>query len=250
MIPILSTTQIGGGATPFNPIVLSPYLDIDPGKFGLNDGNAIGTATDYSGNGRNFTQATAGNKPTFKTAIVNGLPVMRFDGVDDYLQTTGWPTNLVSAELWIVLKIVSDPPSPDTKTGFMEFGSTVVRSHFPYTDGTIYDQFGTDTRKTTVNPTPSLASAFHLYHVISKSGEWTSELDGTQLFTTATNTVGWNPAPLIGAGNHTDILGDPSGTPYVFAGDMARLLITPELSAGNRTKMKTYVGTVYGLTIS
>lgn len=42
------------------------------------DGDTVQQWNDQSGLGNNFTQATAGNRPTFKTAIVNGLPVVRF----------------------------------------------------------------------------------------------------------------------------------------------------------------------------
>lgn len=42
------------------------------------DGDTVQQWNDQSGNVRNFTQAVAGNRPTFKTAIVNGLPVVRF----------------------------------------------------------------------------------------------------------------------------------------------------------------------------
>src|SRR5262249_53986102 len=37
----------------------------------FSDGDPVGTATDFSGNSNNATQATAGRKPLFKTGIVN-----------------------------------------------------------------------------------------------------------------------------------------------------------------------------------
>lgn len=52
---------------------------------GLNDGDPVGTWTDFSGQGNHATQATAAKKPLYKTNILNGRPVMRFDGVDDEL---------------------------------------------------------------------------------------------------------------------------------------------------------------------
>jgi hypothetical protein len=51
----------------------------------LTDGAAVATWADSSGNGRDGTQGTAGQRPVYKTGIVNGLPVVRFDGVDDNL---------------------------------------------------------------------------------------------------------------------------------------------------------------------
>lgn len=51
-----------------------------------NDGDAVGTWTDHSGGSRDATQATAGFKPLYKTAIQHGYPAVRFQGTDDFLQ--------------------------------------------------------------------------------------------------------------------------------------------------------------------
>lgn len=40
---------------------------------------------DRTGNGHTLRQTTAGNKPTVVSDIVNGRPVVRLDGTDDYL---------------------------------------------------------------------------------------------------------------------------------------------------------------------
>lgn len=55
---------------------------------GLNDGDAVGTWPDLSGNGYDVTQATAANKPLYKTNIFNGQPALLFDGTNDYLENT------------------------------------------------------------------------------------------------------------------------------------------------------------------
>lgn len=52
------------------------------------DGDAVGRWEDQSGNGNHFTAITDGsNRPTYKENIVNGLPVVRADGVDDHLRS-------------------------------------------------------------------------------------------------------------------------------------------------------------------
>jgi len=76
-----------GGFDP-NPFgTLAAWWKAD--SFSLSDGTAIGGTgnawVDQSANGNNATQATSGNQPLFKTAIVNGKPVIRFDGSDDFL---------------------------------------------------------------------------------------------------------------------------------------------------------------------
>lgn len=52
---------------------------------GESDGNTIQTWSDRSGNGRHATQATAGNRATYKTAIQGGNAILRFDGGDFYI---------------------------------------------------------------------------------------------------------------------------------------------------------------------
>ncbi|MCK5787564.1 MAG: hypothetical protein KAH32_01005, partial [Chlamydiia bacterium] len=48
------------------------------------DGTSVTSWTDRSGNSNNASQAAAANKPIYKTSIVNGHGVVRFDGTDDY----------------------------------------------------------------------------------------------------------------------------------------------------------------------
>ncbi len=45
---------------------------------GVSNGGAVATWSDSSGNGRDLTQATSGNRPTYQTNVVNGKPVVRF----------------------------------------------------------------------------------------------------------------------------------------------------------------------------
>ena len=56
------------------------------------DGDVVGSWTDLTGNADHVSQGTTANKPTWQDAELNGQPVIRFDGSDDYLQgafTTG-----------------------------------------------------------------------------------------------------------------------------------------------------------------
>lgn len=53
---------------------------------GLNDTDPVATWVDSSGAGNDATQGTAADRPIYRTNIVNGLPIVRFDGVSDFLE--------------------------------------------------------------------------------------------------------------------------------------------------------------------
>ncbi|MDB5185269.1 MAG: hypothetical protein JWN38_1077 [Candidatus Saccharibacteria bacterium] len=55
---------------------------------GLADGDAVAQWNDLSGNGNHAVQATGANKPTYKTNIQNGKPVVRFNGTTTVLART------------------------------------------------------------------------------------------------------------------------------------------------------------------
>lgn len=203
----------------------------------LSDNDPVATWPDSSGEGNDATQATSGSRPTFKND--GAFPIVRFDGSDDFFDLPDFASGLTAGEIFIVVKIDADPP-PEAQSGLWVFGSAATATHFPFSDGTVYDGFATDTRKTTVNPTPSLSAAYRLYNISSQSGEWTSRLDGTQIFTTGTNTVGWTTTPKIGKSE--------GGASYFFDGDLAEVIMYDSvLSSGNRDSVETYVADEYDL---
>lgn len=70
--------------SPLDSANLKLWLKADAGI--TKDGaNKVATWADQSGGGNNATQATAGNKPLWVDSQINGYPVLRFDGTDDYL---------------------------------------------------------------------------------------------------------------------------------------------------------------------
>jgi len=80
---------------------------------GLSDGDPIDLATDQSSAGDDGTQ-TGSNRPIYKTGILNGLPVMRFNGTDQWLNmANSWP--IPPATMFVVWNCaVAPPPSSHT----------------------------------------------------------------------------------------------------------------------------------------
>jgi len=206
---------------------------------GLNDGDPVATWSDSSGNGRDATQSTPANRPTYKVNIVNGRPVVRFAAANSQsLNLPNFLTGFSAGEIFIVIKITNDPTTGVGAGGLWEFGSDAAASHYCFTDGIIYDAFGTTARKTTVNPTPTLA-AWRLYNVSSAAGAWTSRLDTAQLFTTGTNTVGWTTTPKFAT----------SGAGAFFTdGDIAELILySSVLSTTDRSSLSSHLSAKYAL---
>lgn len=91
-----------GRAAAFSPLSLAPalWLKSDAGLFqertgaaattpASADGDPIGTRLDQSSSALHQTAVSNARRPTYKPATANGLPVARFDGIDDYLSATG-----------------------------------------------------------------------------------------------------------------------------------------------------------------
>jgi len=201
------------------------------------DAAAVSSWQDQSGKGNHATQETADNRPTIRKRVLNNKSVVRFDGTNDFLILPNTLAALTEGEMFIVLKAVNDPGT-DFVSSPWHFG-TNPSTFYPYSDGIIYDDFGTTTRKTTVNPSLNLSS-FRLYNVNSKSGEWTSRLNGTQLFTTEVNTVAFPTNPALGTGNN--------GTGQLFSGDIAEVIVFGRsLTSIERGYVQDYLNTKYNL---
>jgi hypothetical protein len=81
----------------------------------LNDGDAVTTWTDQSGNGRNATQATGGSKPLYKVNIFGSKPALLFDGANDVLDFSVTADISAAFTAFVVLQ-------PSTGAGAYNFG--------------------------------------------------------------------------------------------------------------------------------
>lgn len=76
----------------FDVLSLSPAIWLDANQEAYVNNDPVTTATDFSGNSRDFTEAT--NPPTFKTGVLNGKPGFYFDGTEQLLRSyTGTGTD-------------------------------------------------------------------------------------------------------------------------------------------------------------
>jgi hypothetical protein len=66
----------------------STLFDATSGGSAVAADGGVARLEDKSGAGRHFTQSTSGARPLRKTAVRNSLDVLRFDGSDDWLDST------------------------------------------------------------------------------------------------------------------------------------------------------------------
>jgi hypothetical protein len=199
----------GGGG--FSPLDLMPSLWLDASDqstlFDATSGGALVSADgtiarwqDKSGNGNHATQSTSGNRPIRKVANQNGLDAVRFDGsgkemmLPDFLSGAG-------GTVLFVAKADADPrTSPNAGAPIGNWDTAGLSSHMPWEDGVIYFAYGTNSRRTVGNPVRSLA-LWNVYTVESSASGWSFRINGVEIYSDASNTVGWGSSPAVGAGS-------------------------------------------------
>lgn len=194
----------------------------------------IATWTDSSGNGRNFTQATEADKPNLEVAELNGMNVVHFTGSNtEFLTGPSLSGVATSASLFYVVKAATNDSGSG---GPGHFGTAGTSNHYTFSDSNLYNGDLSTARKTVGNPTPSVA-AWNILSIASASADWKCRLGGTQLFTTATNTVGLSTAPDLGR----------SLTQH-FTGDIAEVVMMNGIDTTNRDKVEGYLAHKWGIT--
>jgi hypothetical protein len=214
----------------------------------VTDNDPIQVWQDKSGKERHFS-TTGFARPTLKTSIQNNLNIVRFNGTSNYMQliTSDVFSFLESgsASIFMVLKVRVDPNSGSNggitsghPLGFLRSISTLpgTASHYPWSDGNIYDGTLTSSRKNCGNPTLPLTS-FHLYNLTAESNLWKLSLNKTVFFTSPSNTLEARGRSL-GASSST---GGALQT-YWYDGDLAELIIFSNVvSSSNQKKIEKYL---------
>lgn len=228
--------KVTGGAA-WTPATLGANLRAwydasDSATITLDGSSNVQTWADKSGNSYTATQATAGIRPSVATAAQNGKDAILFDAGEGFSLPDLF-TGLSAGTALIVAKNFNDPPDigGGSKLDAGNFGGT---SHHPFSDGVIYDGFGSNVRKTVGNPTPSLAS-WHIQEMLSAASDYRFYLSGSLLFSTATNTVAWTTTPAISTN---------------FVGHIAEIIIcSTALSDADRLLAETYLATKWSITL-
>lgn len=250
---IADIAAIAGGVS-FSPADISGlklWLKADA-ITGLNDGDPVTTWNDSSGQGNNATQATAAKKPTYQTNELNGKPIVRFDGTDDFLATAsnflgagnppttifiaGKITTLTSGPAWI--NIGANPRAAN-----LDEYRTMVES-----DGSIY-QSNIVNDRATANGTITTGVWNIITYRIAAGAFSSSNPEFYKNGTSQASTEGTGVStPNLGTGA-THIGANNEAVPGQFLdGDLTEIIVYDSaLSTANRQSVENYLNGRYAI---
>lgn len=202
---------------------------------GLSDGAAVAQWDDSSGQGNHATQATAANQPVYKAGVINGRPVVRFDGSNDSLRA---PFGLAHQHTqFVVLRFVVAGGSP---AGFFASDNTSYAGGFIYTGGKlcVYETGANFSEGST--ETAGVAS-IQSFISASTGLNYRHFKNGAEIVKTGTNNIGTGTPSQY-------VLGARANSTSFSNCDIAEVLCyNSALSDSDRARVQNYLGAKYGI---
>lgn len=196
------------------------------------EGESIQQWNDQSGNANHVTQATAAARPIFKVNIVNGQPVVRFDGLDDWMATGAFTLNqpemifVVWKRAIGVIGYLIDGLAENS--GSLYAGVTTINDVRLYAGASLVGAIGND-------------GAFLITGALANGASSQIWKNGTSIATGDSGASNMGGVTLGATGtSHTDPL----------AGDTPEIIIYDSvLSNANRNQVTSYLGTKYNIAV-
>lgn len=164
------------------------------------------------------------------------------DSHGGYFTLPDFLTGFTAGHIFIVVK--SDLATGSDAFPVSDFGSDLSGDIYAFSDNRIFSAFGSNARKDCGN---GYTGAFNitnwlLLEIRAASAAWSFWMNGTSEFSTGTNTVAWNTAPLIGR---------RTAGPANERAQVAEIFMYSRVLNGTEiTTVKTYITDKYGLTLS
>ena len=194
------------------------------------DGQTVGGVEDQSGAGNHGAQTNASEKPTYKTNIINSLPVLRFDG-GDFLNFASLVSNTDTqgAVFAVIKRTGTDTIQSLLSTANETSNNKLFVTNLRQTDSSLYlniNQQNADTSDYVRGNTP-IGTDWHIMVWSSDGSSYAYKLDGADEIEAAV--TGANSGDWIGdtPSRNNFYLGAIKvqlGTVQYFHGDLARLL--------------------------
>lgn len=208
----------------------------------LNDGDSVTTWVDSSGNGNDATQ-TGALRPTYKTGIIGGKPVVRFDGASQGMNVPSGSTELnITGDLtmFVVLKSSSAASQAVAVFGDSSAGTTGFMLYLgnQFAGKASFLSSGNVTWLTQSSAVNN--GSGHMVSVVLSGTALTFYKDGSA------DGSGTSAAPVVYTGTRGIGFSDTGASP--FNGDIAELIVfNAALSSGDRARVEAYLRGKYGL---
>ena len=201
----------------------------------------MATWSDLSGNAQHATQSTASKRPLYKTSILNGQPVVRFDGVDDFLANGTFTAlnNAPAASLFIVKR--------QTSGGATTFPFLFLNFFYQFNLAGLSKYWRTSASED-ANATLDWTTWTYEAQLFdgSQSGNANRlkiRSNGSSVSVSYTGTI----AATLGSGTGFYV-STADGTLYPWNGDIAEIIAySTALSDGDLAQLERYLATKYGL---
>ena len=228
----------------WDPSLISTALWLDAADASTitQSGGAVSQWSDKSGNSKHVFQATPSLQPTYSSAILNSLPVIRFDGSDDRLATSA---ALLTQQTFGIYAITANR-NPAGESGTM--GQYILDD----VGRTLFFQNGITTRLGAMFSGQGIAvyagtanSQFHIFGYEGNNVSYTLHYEGASV---ATGSIAGSSIS-----NTTFKIGETAagsgGLFFPAALDAAEIVITlAPLSVAERQKLEGYLAHKWGLT--
>lgn len=218
------------------------------------DGDAVAAWKDQSATAVNAVQATAGNKPLYKTNILNGKPVVRFNGTTGFLSLAN-PIAAGANRTFTVFVVSNRTSQSAVYRTLLDLGGTTAATGYLLMAGLpggdeLTPWYGYGDAALKVGPyyssgfTPPVGTAYRIScSTMDPAAEPLFVVDGVK------RTSGTFPNPTITT-LATAYIGANAGTSRFFDQDIAEILIfSGALTRTQRQTVNGYLGAKYGITV-
>jgi hypothetical protein len=237
--------------TVWNPSMITTalWLDAADASTVTTVSGAVSQWNDKSGNGRNISQSTANQRPTFTSSGLNGKPTLDFDGSNDVLLNASvGASGLSNASIISVFKQITGGASEDLQINIGQTGTSgKVRGFYRESNGTVIG-FGGWASTAISSFSLDIGGSHHIFGFVNTALSGPDNMvvikDGSTqtLSTTATLSTtldGFSVGSLQGASIAT----------YYSNISVAEIIVTYDaISTLNRQKVEGYLAHKWGLT--
>lgn len=220
-------------------------LWLDANQLLLSNNNPVTTWTDKSGKGNNATMATTVRKPTFKTAQINGLPSVVFDGTTDYMQTGA----IAAMNVGTISQFIVFDGSGPAQTGVVLGGNYSTHGQFLLNlkGSGQYRSWVMKAPNTIVDNLVALNASYQIMGTL-----WDAGTGFVSSYKNGTSFGIKGGATSVPAGNNFFRIGcNTNGSSYFFNAGIAEVILySKTLNSAEQNIVTNYLGAKYNLAIA